>query len=161
LNERTFTIQALENCDLLQLSLQDLDRMREEFPDLYQELYEDGHNRYKQEKKTTKLEIITCISTGTNLKNKFTALLRGNTVYSTSDSDEARSLRRGKTRHGKTRPISGNDLLKRNTQINKSQSFQSIKSLDQLNSGPSDPNSPLKDSNTPSGYKKKADTYFI
>ena len=32
---RQFTVQALKNCDLLTLSVNDLDKMRIEFPDIY------------------------------------------------------------------------------------------------------------------------------
>lgn len=54
MNERRFTVQALRDSDILSLAVPELERMRAEFPDLYQELYTEGHNRYKGEKKTMK-----------------------------------------------------------------------------------------------------------
>jgi len=38
---RLFTVQALISCEVLVLSIQDLDRMKEEFPDMFDELFMD------------------------------------------------------------------------------------------------------------------------
>lgn len=44
---RKFTTWALSNCDLLTLSVSDLDKMRIEFPDVYNELHADAKTHYK------------------------------------------------------------------------------------------------------------------
>ena len=47
----------MDVCDLLSLSVGDLDKMRIEFPDVYEELFTDGKGRLKEElkKKTDRL----------------------------------------------------------------------------------------------------------
>ncbi len=39
---RRFTVQAIENCDLLSLSLTDLIQMKLEFPQVFQEIVDSG-----------------------------------------------------------------------------------------------------------------------
>jgi len=41
---RAFTVRALDSCDLLNISVADLDKMHKEFPDIYLELYQSGNN---------------------------------------------------------------------------------------------------------------------
>ena len=40
---RKFTIMAITTCDILSLSVSDLEKMHFEFPDIYEELFVDGH----------------------------------------------------------------------------------------------------------------------
>ncbi|TNV87316.1 hypothetical protein FGO68_gene16420 [Halteria grandinella] len=51
---RKFTVQAQENCDLLTLTLEDLDKMNSEFPDICKQLLDDAMERIHTE---TKLKI--------------------------------------------------------------------------------------------------------
>jgi hypothetical protein len=46
---RKFTVQASENCDLLTLTLEDLDKMYLEFPEICKELIQDAENRLQNE----------------------------------------------------------------------------------------------------------------
>ena len=39
---RKFTNMAVKNCELLTLGIKELDKMRVEFPDVYDELFKDG-----------------------------------------------------------------------------------------------------------------------
>lgn len=43
--QRIFTVQALETCDLLTLTLEDLDKMNIEFPSISAELIEDAQRK--------------------------------------------------------------------------------------------------------------------
>jgi hypothetical protein len=43
---RAFTCKAIDNCELLNLSVSDLDKMRMEFPDHYKALYSSGNEEY-------------------------------------------------------------------------------------------------------------------
>lgn len=54
---RRFTVQALTNCDLLTLTLEELDQMKLEFPDIFEELFRNTFRRLKKALKT-KLEAI-------------------------------------------------------------------------------------------------------
>jgi hypothetical protein len=45
---RHFTTRALINCDMMTLALEDLDRMKIEFPDVFFELLEDGRIKLKE-----------------------------------------------------------------------------------------------------------------
>jgi hypothetical protein len=54
---RKFTVQAQENCDLLTLTLEDLDKMNSEFPDICKQLLDDAIERIHKEA-TLKLEAI-------------------------------------------------------------------------------------------------------
>jgi CRP-like cAMP-binding protein len=39
---RNFTVRATDSCDILTLSMNDLEKMMMEFPDVYYELINDG-----------------------------------------------------------------------------------------------------------------------
>lgn len=54
---RKFTVQAQENCDLLTLTLEDLDKMNVEFPDICQQLINDAVERIHKET-TLKVEAV-------------------------------------------------------------------------------------------------------
>lgn len=54
---RSFTIRALMNCDLLTLSMDDLDIMKVEFAEVYFELIQEAKERLPEELKTKKEEI--------------------------------------------------------------------------------------------------------
>jgi len=43
-----FEVKALDNCDLMTLSIKDLDKMKFEFPDVYFELVEDANQRLEE-----------------------------------------------------------------------------------------------------------------
>ena len=58
---RRFTLQALDSCDLLTLSVSDLDKLRIEFPDVYEELFNDANARINGELKMKKTQIKACI----------------------------------------------------------------------------------------------------
>lgn len=85
---RVFTVIALDNCDLLTISVPDLDRMRVEFPDIYEELYLDGHNRFAEEKKLKKNETKECIRKSGEIRSKFALLfMQGSEGSSNSDNE--------------------------------------------------------------------------
>lgn len=54
---RRFTVQAVEDCDMLILRIDDLEKLKFEFPDMYQELFEGANDRLKCEL-LMKLEVI-------------------------------------------------------------------------------------------------------
>lgn len=56
-----FTALAHENCDLLTLSVADLDKMRIEFPEAYLELYNDGFDQLKGHLIEKKRKIKQCV----------------------------------------------------------------------------------------------------
>jgi hypothetical protein len=41
-------VKALDNCDLMTLSIKDLDKMKFEFPDVYFEFVEDANMRLQE-----------------------------------------------------------------------------------------------------------------
>jgi hypothetical protein len=43
---RAFTCSASSNCELLSLSVAEIDKMHKEFPVIYQELYESGNKDF-------------------------------------------------------------------------------------------------------------------
>ncbi len=46
---RRFTVQAIENCDMFILRIDDLEKMKMEFPDMYVDLFEGAHDRLQRE----------------------------------------------------------------------------------------------------------------
>jgi CRP-like cAMP-binding protein len=87
-NDRVFTIQAQTNCDMLSLSIKDLDRMRDDFADIYQELFDDGHSRYKQEMKLMRRTFRREVREEGTLKGRLALLLsRGDAGSISSDSE--------------------------------------------------------------------------
>lgn len=58
---RKFTVQAKGDSELLTLSVPDLDKMRIEFPEIYQELHKGSIDRLKQDMKLKKSEFNNCI----------------------------------------------------------------------------------------------------
>jgi predicted DNA-binding protein (UPF0251 family) len=42
---RRFTIQALENCETLMLTMEELEKLRLEFPEIFTELFQGAHER--------------------------------------------------------------------------------------------------------------------
>ena len=97
----------MDVCDLLSLSVGDLDKMRIEFPDVYEELVTDGKGRLKEELKKKKVMIRTCIKEANQLGSRF-ALMFMKQATSESDSDEddmghtvkrAPSIQKQKTRN--------------------------------------------------------------
>lgn len=46
---RRFTVQAIENCEMFILRIEDIEKMRMEFPDVYSELFDGVHERLKKE----------------------------------------------------------------------------------------------------------------
>ena len=97
----------MDVCDLLSLSVGDLDKMRIEFPDVYEELFTDGKGRLKEELKMKKVMIRTCIKEANQLGSRF-ALMFMKQATSESDSDEddmghtvkrAPSIQKQKTRN--------------------------------------------------------------
>ena len=43
---RKFTVQALLNCDLLTLTLEDLEKMNVEFPDICKKIIDDANEKH-------------------------------------------------------------------------------------------------------------------
>jgi CRP-like cAMP-binding protein len=54
---RKFTIMALASVELLSLAVPDLDKIRCEFPDVYDELYNDGHSQLRLHMKYKRLAL--------------------------------------------------------------------------------------------------------
>jgi CRP-like cAMP-binding protein len=54
---RNFTVRAIETCDLLTLSLDDLEKMMFEFPDVYYELINDASETLLKHEKLKAEEI--------------------------------------------------------------------------------------------------------
>ena len=54
---RRFTVQALDNCEMLILTIDECEKMRLEFPDLYDDLFQGAYERLQREL-ILKLEII-------------------------------------------------------------------------------------------------------
>lgn len=54
---RRFTVQALDNCEMLILTIDECEKMRLEFPDLYDDLFKGAYERLQREL-ILKLEII-------------------------------------------------------------------------------------------------------
>lgn len=46
---RRFTVQAIENCETFVLRIDDLEKMKMEFPDMFVELFEGAHDRLQRE----------------------------------------------------------------------------------------------------------------
>lgn len=46
--KRIFTVQALESCELLALKIQDLEKIKFEFPDIFTEFFMNAFNRLKK-----------------------------------------------------------------------------------------------------------------
>lgn len=55
---RRFTVQAIENCDMFILRIDDLEKLKFEFPDMYKELFQGANDRLKCEL-LLKLEVIS------------------------------------------------------------------------------------------------------
>jgi hypothetical protein len=74
--KRRFTVQALENCELLFLSVADLDKMRIEFFDIYKQLFENSTADLKNQLMDKKKLLKQCIQSEEQKKETaFTALL--------------------------------------------------------------------------------------
>ena len=54
---RRFTLQALENCEMLILTIDEMEKMRLEFPDMYDELFQGTYDRLQKEL-ILKMEVI-------------------------------------------------------------------------------------------------------
>lgn len=54
---RRFTVQALDNCEMLILTIDELEKMRLEFPDIYADLFKGAYERLQREL-ILKLDII-------------------------------------------------------------------------------------------------------
>jgi CRP-like cAMP-binding protein len=70
---RKFTTLARINCELLTLGVSELDKMRVEFPDVFEELYNDGKTKYKSKVKLKKKKIKELFQE-TNQPTKFAQL---------------------------------------------------------------------------------------
>jgi hypothetical protein len=46
---RRFTIQALENCETLMLTIEELEKMRLEFPEVFSELFNGVYQRFQKD----------------------------------------------------------------------------------------------------------------
>jgi hypothetical protein len=46
---RLFTIQAVENCEMFTLKIEDLEKMRIEFPECFLDLFKDANERLQKE----------------------------------------------------------------------------------------------------------------
>jgi len=57
---RKFTVQALTKCELLILSIKDIDRMKVEFPEIFEELFTNSFRRLKKAIKQKKKAIEIC-----------------------------------------------------------------------------------------------------
>lgn len=57
---RRFTVQALTNCELLILMLEDIGQMMNEFPEVYNELFANSIKRLMKELKIKKDAIEQC-----------------------------------------------------------------------------------------------------
>ncbi len=57
---RRFTVQALTNCELLLLKLEDIGQMLNEFPEIYNELFANSIKRLMKELKIKKEAIEYC-----------------------------------------------------------------------------------------------------
>lgn len=55
---RRFTVQAIENCDMFIFRIDDLEKLKFEFPDMYKELFQGSNDRLKCEL-LLKLEVIS------------------------------------------------------------------------------------------------------
>ena len=62
---RNFTVQALTNCDLLLLSLKEIDQMKLEFPEIFIELFSNAYKRLRKYI-TTKLDALKVLETSNN-----------------------------------------------------------------------------------------------
>ena len=47
--QRRFTVRALTKCELMRLSIDDIDKMKTEFPDVFDELFTNSFRRLKIE----------------------------------------------------------------------------------------------------------------
>lgn len=54
---RRFTLQALDSCEMLILTIDEMEKMRLEFPDMYDELFKGAFERLQKEL-ILKMEII-------------------------------------------------------------------------------------------------------
>jgi hypothetical protein len=54
---RRFTVYSLDNCEMLILTIDELEKMRLEFPDIYSDLFKGAYERLQREL-IIKLEII-------------------------------------------------------------------------------------------------------
>ena len=84
---RRFTLQALDSCDLLTLSVSDLDKLRIEFPDVYEELFNDANARINRELKMKKTQIKACIKEENQLDVRFGNLFMQGVSSESSDED--------------------------------------------------------------------------
>ena len=74
---RRFTAQAIENCDMFILRIDDLEKLKMEFPDMYSNLFEGANDRLKCEL-LLKLEVIkqceAASESKTDIRSRFARL---------------------------------------------------------------------------------------
>ena len=65
---RRFTVQAIDNCEMYILKIEDMEKMKLEFPDLFQDLFSGAHDRLQREL-ILKLEVIKKMEAQLEVKN--------------------------------------------------------------------------------------------
>lgn len=87
---RKFTVLAKERCELLTISVSDLDKLHIEFPDIYDELFDDAHkrlNKYlKKKKRTIRIQIKQSQPMPTNIFAKI--MMKDDNPESSGEDDE-------------------------------------------------------------------------
>jgi hypothetical protein len=87
---RRFTVQALTACDLLEMNLIEIDRMKIEFPDAFEELFKNSFKRLKGalRKKIQALQLCERLtkSRSEKMSLKATEMLRGVTIKQKKDN---------------------------------------------------------------------------
>ena len=73
---------------MLSLSVEDLDKMRVEFPDVYETLYNDGHNRYKSDRKFKKQAKNTLEKANKPVNSRFAQLFMKDDETLSTNSDQ-------------------------------------------------------------------------
>jgi len=99
--QRTFQAVALEEVNALTLSITDIDKMREEFPDIYESLLNESVNlcseRYRLKKRIVKQSIK---KNHDHLQGGFSLLFKGvDRSSSESDNNKNKMLKRTNPRH--------------------------------------------------------------
>lgn len=128
---RRFTVQAIENCETFVLRIDDLEKMKMEFPDMFVELFEGAHEKLQKEL-LTKLDVIKkCEAQSeakTDLRSKLATIFNyGNAMQGINKVKQERNenqtpLLRGKTLCKTTKKNAAkqtNPLVNRSTKASK------------------------------------------
>lgn len=84
---RRFTVQAIENCEMFILRIDDLEKMKMEFPDMYVDLFEGSHERLQREL-LMKLDVIKKCEDASDIKTDIRSRLASIFNYGASPTNK-------------------------------------------------------------------------